>query len=177
MCVCVCVRERERENLTIERWVCACFYTCFIVVLSRSRSNGFRLVLPISKVWVFNVLLISSHWLLHLIAKEILSGAPGFLQVYQMLMAAQQHTWGTGMATWSFGWSTITRGIGSLWRIWSFYFFSNCINFYFLPCFRAAWIGYIYCICLNLSIAPLSFTSKKKKKYPNFQAAWTGYIH
>ena len=27
-----CERERERENLTIERWVCACFYTCFTVV-------------------------------------------------------------------------------------------------------------------------------------------------
>ena len=33
-------------------------------------------------------------------------------------------TWGTGMATWSFGWSGITRGIGSLWRIWSFFFFN-----------------------------------------------------
>ena len=117
-----CERETQRENLNIERWVCACFYTCFTVVLSRSRSNGFRLVLPIPKVWVFNVLLISSHWLLHLSAKEILSGALGFLQEYQMLMAAQQHTWGMGMATWSFGWSGITRGIGSRWRIWSFFF-------------------------------------------------------
>ena len=56
-----CERETQRENLNIERWVCACFYTCFTVVLSRSRSNGFRLVLPIPKAWVFNVLLISSH--------------------------------------------------------------------------------------------------------------------
>ena len=24
--------EREKENLTIERWGCTCFYTCFTVV-------------------------------------------------------------------------------------------------------------------------------------------------
>ena len=27
-----CERETQRENLNIERWVCACFYTCFTVV-------------------------------------------------------------------------------------------------------------------------------------------------
>ena len=57
------------QSLFIERWVCACFYTSFIVVLSRSTSNGFRLVLLIPKAWVFNVLLISSHWLLHMTTK------------------------------------------------------------------------------------------------------------
>ena len=142
-------RERERENLTIERWVCACFYTCFTVVLSRSRSNGFRLVLPIPKVWVFNVLLISSHWLLHMTVKEILSGALDFVQVYQTLMAAQQHTWGMGMATWSFGWSGITRGIGSLWRIWSFFFFFQIVLIYiFSPVFglleQGIYIAYVW---------------------------------
>ena len=62
-------KRNSLQSLFIERWVCACFYTFFIVVLSRSRSNGFRLLLPIPKAWVFNVLLISSHWLLHMIAK------------------------------------------------------------------------------------------------------------
>ena len=57
------------QSLFIKRWVCACFYTSFIVVLSRNKFNGFRLVLPIPKAWVFNVLLISSHWLLHMTAK------------------------------------------------------------------------------------------------------------
>ena len=62
-------KRNSLQSLFIERGVCACFYTSFIVVLSRSRSNGFRLLLPIPKAWVFNVLLISSHWLLHMIAK------------------------------------------------------------------------------------------------------------
>ena len=62
-------KRNSLQSLFIEKWVCACFYTSFIVVLSRSRSNGFRLVLLIPKVWVFNVLLISSHWFLHMIAK------------------------------------------------------------------------------------------------------------
>ena len=62
-------KRNSLQSLFIERWVCAHFYTSFIVVLSWSRSNGFRLVLPIPKVWVFNVLLISSHWLLHMTAK------------------------------------------------------------------------------------------------------------
>ena len=62
-------KRNSLQSLFIERWVCVCFYTSFIVVLSRSRSNGFRSVLPILKAWVFNVLLISSHWLLHMIAK------------------------------------------------------------------------------------------------------------
>ena len=44
-------------------------------------------------------------------------------------------TWGTGMATWSFGWSGITRGIGSLWRIWSFFFQLVLISI-FSPVFR-----------------------------------------
>ena len=62
-------KRNSLQSLFIEKWVCACFYTSFIVVLSRSRSNGFRLVLLIPKVWVFNVLLISSHWFLHMTAK------------------------------------------------------------------------------------------------------------
>ena len=62
-------KRNSLQSLFIERWVCTCFYTSFIVVLSRSRSNGFRLVLPIPKAWVFNVLLISSHWLLHMTTK------------------------------------------------------------------------------------------------------------
>ena len=62
-------KRNSFQSLFIEKWVCACFYTSFIVVLSRSRSNGFRLVLLIPKVWVFNVLLISSHWFLHMTAK------------------------------------------------------------------------------------------------------------
>ena len=62
-------KRNSLQSLFIERWVCACFYTSFIVVLSRSRSNRFRLVLPIPKAWVFNVLLISSHWLLYMTAK------------------------------------------------------------------------------------------------------------
>ena len=62
-------KRNSLQSLFIERWVCACFYTSFIVVLSQSRSNGFRLVLPILKAWVFNVLLILSHWLLHMIVK------------------------------------------------------------------------------------------------------------
>ena len=62
-------KRNSLQSLFIERWVCACFYTSFIVVLSRSRSNGFRSVLPIPKAWVFNVLLISSHRLLHMTAK------------------------------------------------------------------------------------------------------------
>ena len=62
-------KRNSLQYLFIERWVCACFYTSFIVVLSRSRSNGFRLVLPILKAWVFNVLLILSHWLLHMTSK------------------------------------------------------------------------------------------------------------
>ena len=61
-------KRNSLQSLFIERWVCACFYTSFIVVLSRNRSNGFRLVLLIPKAWVFNVLLISSHWLLHMTA-------------------------------------------------------------------------------------------------------------
>ena len=62
-------KRNSLQSLFIERWVCACFYTSSIVVLLRSRSNRFRLVLPIPKAWVFNVLLISSHWLLHMTAK------------------------------------------------------------------------------------------------------------
>ena len=62
-------KRNSLQSLFIERWVCAYFYTSFIVVLSRSRSNRFRLVLPIPKAWVFNVLLISSYWLLHMTAK------------------------------------------------------------------------------------------------------------
>ena len=62
-------KRNSLQSLFIEKWVYACFYTSFIVVLSRSRSNGFRLVLLIPKVWVFNVLLISSHWFLHMTAK------------------------------------------------------------------------------------------------------------
>ena len=62
-------KRNSLKSLFIERWVCACFYTSFIVVSSRSRSNGFRLVLLIPKAWVFNVLLISSHWLLHMTVK------------------------------------------------------------------------------------------------------------
>ena len=62
-------KRNSLQSLFKERWVCVCFYTSFIVVLSRNRSNGFRLVLLIPKAWVFNVLLISSHWLLHMTAK------------------------------------------------------------------------------------------------------------
>ena len=62
-------KRNSLQSLFIERWVCACFYTSFIVVLSRNKSNGFRLVLLIPKAWVFNVLLISSYWLLHMTAK------------------------------------------------------------------------------------------------------------
>ena len=62
-------KRNSLQSLFIERGVCACFYTFFIVLLSRSRSNRFRLVLSIPKVWVFNVLLISSHWLLRMTAK------------------------------------------------------------------------------------------------------------
>ena len=62
-------KRNSLQSLFIERWVCACFYTFFIVVLSGSRSNEFRLVLPIPNAWVFNVLLISSLWLLHMTAK------------------------------------------------------------------------------------------------------------
>ena len=49
-------KRNSLQSFFIERGVCACFYTSFIVVLSRSRSNGFRLVLPIPKAWVFNVI-------------------------------------------------------------------------------------------------------------------------
>ena len=62
-------KRSSLQSLFIERWVCACFYTSFIIVDSQSRSNGFRLVLPIPKAWVFNVFLISSHWLLYITAK------------------------------------------------------------------------------------------------------------
>ena len=36
--------------------------------------------------------------------KGILSGALSFLQEYQTFMAAQLHSWATGVATWSLGW-------------------------------------------------------------------------
>ena len=60
-------------------------------------------------------------------------------------------TWGTGMATWSFGWSGITRGIGSLWRIWSFFFQLVLISI-FSPVFRLLEQGIYIVIFGNLSL-------------------------
>ena len=57
--------------------------------------------------------------------KEILSGALGFLQEYQTFMAAQLHSWATGVASWSLGW------FGNA-------MFEACIRLSFFPCFRTA---------------------------------------